>query len=141
MNKREQKKMFSTCIEGMKITKKKGDLVTDCPFITIGKQVENEDICPVRITGSKKANSSFSVSLFHIGILYLNPSPNAFYSSIIPEYSLVGIYRCIKNKEYADGSICLLPQEYEEEYLKLVITEFGEWLYQQKMITKEERDS
>ena len=140
MNRRQQKKRFSTCIKGMNITKKNGDLVTDCPFIEIGRPDQDEDICAVKITGREKANSSFSVRWFHIGIIYLTPSSKPFYSSIITEYSLVGIYRAIKNNEYVDDYVCLIPQEYEKAYLRQVIAEFGDWLYQEKMITKEERD-
>ena len=141
MNSSKQKKRFSKCIKGMKITSKNGELVTDCPFITIDISSKDEDACSVHIIGTEKTNSSFIVKWFHIGILYFKPSSKPFYSAIIPEHSLVGIYRAIKNNEYVDDYSCLLPLKYEKKYLELVIAEFGDWLHQQKMITKEERDA
>ena len=141
MDETQQDKILSTCIKGMKITKKNGGLVTDCPFIKIERSVKHTDICGVFIIGSEKTSSSFIVRSFHIGILYLIPISEPFYSSIIPEYSLVGIYRSIKNREFAKDYSCLLPKKYDEEYLEHVVAEFGNWLHQKKMITKEERDS
>ena len=140
MNKIQQNNRFSTCIEGMNITSKNGDLVTDCPFIIIKRSTKRTDMCGIHIIGSEKTNSSFSIRSFHIGILHLTFRPKPFYSAIIPEHSLTGIYRSLKNKEYKDAYSCLLPEKYEEEYLKHAISEFGDWLYQKKMITKEEMD-
>ena len=141
MNESHKDQRLSTCIKGMKITKKNGGFASDCPFITIDRLTENEDICDVFLIGSEKTNASCFVKSFHIGILELITISEPFYSSIIPEYSLVGIYRSIKNREFANNYSCLLPQKYEEKFLELVIAEFGDWLYQKEMITEEERYS
>ena len=142
MNKRQQKKRFSTCIQGMNITKKTGGFVTDCPFIEIRKSTQDEDICAVIITGSERINSLSVVKSFHIGILEFTSSHQPFYSSVIPEHSLAGIYLSLKNKVYRDDADeCMIPQQYEEKYLELVVSEFGEWLYQNKKISRKERNA
>ena len=142
MNKIQQDNILLTCIEDMKITRKNIGFVSDCPFIKIERSTDNEDLCAVYIIGSEETNESCLVSGFHIGILDLTPTPEPFYSSVIPEYSLLGIYRAIKNNEYAHGvHSSMLPLEFEKEYLELVIPEFGDWLYQKKMITKKERNT
>ena len=144
MNITQQHKILSTCIEGINTTKKNCGLASDCPFIKMERSSKHREVCDVYIIGSEKTNSSYLSRGFRIGILDLKPSFKPFYSAIIPEYSLVGIYRSIKNKEYKGVSNMfryMLPQKYEEKYLEHVICEFGDWLHQKKMITKEERDA